>query len=79
MQQVCQEAVAEDTDGNDLRGRDLGSPEKLSLQSKKLQKLRKAYEKRGIVYVSRIPPHMVFQSVWAHRCCLNFCMNPHSN
>lgn len=33
--------------------------EKLPLQSKKLQKLRKAYEKKGIVYVSRIPPHMV--------------------
>ena len=29
------------------------------LDSRKLQKLRKAYEQRGIVYVSRIPPHMV--------------------
>ena len=35
------------------------NPEKLALQSKKLQKLQKAYEKRGIIYVSRIPPHMV--------------------
>ncbi|DBB08410.1 TPA: hypothetical protein ACH3X3_008563 [Trebouxia sp. C0006] len=28
------------------------------LHNKKLQKLQKQYERRGIVYVSRIPPHM---------------------
>lgn len=32
------------------------------LQNKKLQKLQKQYERRGIVYVSRIPPHMVRNS-----------------
>jgi len=32
------------------------------LQSKKLQKLQKAHERRGIIYVSRIPPHMVRKS-----------------
>ena len=45
-------------DRDELSG-EVANPEKLALQSKKLQKLRKAYEKRGIVYVSRIPPHMV--------------------
>ena len=33
--------------------------DKAPLQTKKLQKLQRAYEKRGILYVSRIPPHMV--------------------
>ena len=48
-------------DRDELSGKEAANPEKLALQSKKLQKLRKAYEKRGIVYVSRIPPHMVRQ------------------
>jgi hypothetical protein len=26
---------------------------------KKLEKLKKKYEKRGIVYISRLPPHLV--------------------
>lgn len=46
---------------DELPYKETANPEKLALQSKKLQKLRKAYEKRGIVYVSRIPPHMVRQ------------------
>lgn len=29
------------------------------LNKKKLQKLQEQYERRGIVYISRIPPHMV--------------------
>ena len=36
------------------------------LHNKKLQKLQKQYERRGIIYVSRIPPHMV-------RTSLQFC------
>ena len=36
------------------------------LHNKKLQKLQKQYERRGVVYVSRIPPHMV-------RTSLQFC------
>lgn len=32
--------------------------DKAPLQTKKLQKLQRTYEKRGILYVSRIPPHM---------------------
>ena len=36
-------------------------PEKQSnLGVEKLEKLRKSYERRGVVYVSRIPPHMVY-------------------
>jgi len=30
-----------------------------SLGGKKLAKLKEKYEKRGIVYISRLPPHMV--------------------
>jgi len=33
------------------------------LHNKKLQKLQKQYERRGIIYVSRIPPHMVRTSL----------------
>lgn len=29
------------------------------LNKKKLQKLQEQYERRGVVYISRIPPHMV--------------------
>ena len=46
-------------DRRELQDKEAKNPEKLALQSKKLDKLRKTYEKRGIVYVSRIPPHMV--------------------
>ena len=38
------------------------------LHNKKLQKLQKQYERRGIVYVSRIPPHMVRTSLESCSC-----------
>ena len=71
MQQAREERVMQDTDRNDLPGQEPENLEKLSLQSKKLQKLRKAYENRGIIYVSRIPPHMVYSkcfgtALWSH-------------
>lgn len=45
-------------------GREDGKADKKSLRIKKkyskekLEKLKASYEKRGIVYISRIPPHM---------------------
>ncbi|KAL3162958.1 hypothetical protein ABBQ32_009391 [Trebouxia sp. C0010 RCD-2024] len=46
------------TDCTEDQDQETANPEKSVLQSKKLQKLRKAYETKGIIYVSRIPPHM---------------------
>ena len=48
-----------DPDCDELSDQEAANPGNLALQSKKLQKLQEAYKKRGIVYVSRIPPHMV--------------------
>ena len=53
-------------DRDKLSDQEAANPEKLALQSNKLQKLRKAYQKRGIVYVSRIPPHMVRHAAGMH-------------
>lgn len=58
--EAIQDMSAEQADGLEVPDRDLASPDK-ALQSKKLQKLQKAYERKGIIYVSRIPPHMVRQ------------------
>ena len=33
--------------------------QRLPKQLQKLQRLKQAYEQRGVVYISRIPPHMV--------------------
>lgn len=48
-------------DGSEEKG--ASSPhaktKKNSLNEKKLEKLKRKYEKRGIVYISRLPPHMV--------------------
>lgn len=35
------------------------APQLPGVTSKKLQKLQEKYDKRGIVYISRIPPHLV--------------------
>ena len=43
------------------------------LHNKKLQKLQKQYERRGIVYVSRIPPHMVRTSLESCSCVVALC------
>lgn len=36
---------------------DAGKPK--ALQRKKLQKLKEKNDKRGVVYISRLPPHLV--------------------
>lgn len=40
---------------------------KTKLSTKKLEKLKKEYEKRGVVYLSRLPPHMASDSKAVHR------------
>lgn len=56
------------TDCTEDQDQETANPEKSVLQSKKLQKLRKAYETKGIIYVSRIPPHMVVSISQPRRC-----------
>lgn len=38
-----------------------------TLSEKKLAKLKEDYEKRGVIYISRIPPHLVRQYFLAIR------------
>ena len=37
------------------------APKLPDLSAKKLKKLKEKYDRRGIVYISRIPPHLVRQ------------------
>lgn len=49
--------------------------EKGSLLTKKLLKLQKSYARRGVIYISRIPPHMVHKqfSLLDSACCTRAC------
>ena len=64
QQPVEADAATEDDtdDSEDADAREAGQPknsQQLPEQLKKLKRLRQAYEQRGVVYISRIPPHMV--------------------
>ena len=50
------QASSEDADAEEARRTEA---QRLPEQLHKLQRLKQAYEQRGVVYISRIPPHMV--------------------
>lgn len=62
-QQALQDSLAVQEAAKDAAGHQQPGPEgddaPLKHNSKKLAKLQDQYNRRGVVYISRIPPHMV--------------------